>query len=169
MSRHDLQVRLQHMLDAAREAGTLVAGRSRADYDEDRTLRLALIRLLEVFGEAASRIPLDSCEEHPEIPWFGVVGLRNRLIHGYDDVDYDIVWRILAEDIRRSWPRWKKPSPNSESDRHFVFAWAGFLGLATVAAAPRSRGSSVQVAVVGPGLLHSGLSLLHSEIARPQI
>jgi uncharacterized protein with HEPN domain len=99
MSRHDLQVRLQHMLDAAREAGTLIAGRSRRDYDEDRTLRLALVRLLEVVGEAASRIPLDFRDEHPEIPWFGVVGLRNRLIHGYDDVDYDIVWRILAEDI----------------------------------------------------------------------
>lgn len=87
------------MLDAAREAGTLIAGRSRRDYDEDRTLRLALVRLLEVVGEAASRIPLDFRDEHPEIPWFGVVGLRNRLIHGYDDVDYDIVWRILAEDI----------------------------------------------------------------------
>jgi uncharacterized protein with HEPN domain len=87
------------MLDAAREAGTLVAGRSRSDYDEDRTLRLALVRLLEVVGEAASRIPLDFREEHPEIPWFGVVGLRNRLIHGYDEVDYDIVWQILAEDI----------------------------------------------------------------------
>jgi uncharacterized protein with HEPN domain len=87
------------MLDAAREAEALIAGRSRTDYDEDRTLRLALVRLLEVVGEAASRIPPDFRDEHPEIPWFGVVGLRNRLIHGYDDVDYDIVWRILAEDI----------------------------------------------------------------------
>ncbi len=87
------------MLDGAREAGDLIAGRSRADYDADRTLRLALVRLLEVVGEAASRIPLDFRDEHTEIPWFGVVGLRNRLIHGYDDVDYDIVWRILVEDI----------------------------------------------------------------------
>lgn len=99
MSRHDLEVRLQHMLDAAREAGTLVAGRPRADYDGDRTLRLALVRLLEVVGEAAGRIPMDFRDSHPEIPWFGVVGLRNRLIHGYDEVDYDIVWRILTEDI----------------------------------------------------------------------
>jgi len=87
------------MLDAAREAHALVAGRSRADYDKDRTLRLALVRLLEVVGKAASRIAMDFRDEHPEIPWFGVVGLRNRLIHGYDDVDDDIVWRILAEDI----------------------------------------------------------------------
>lgn len=87
------------MLDAAREASALVAGRSRADYDADRTLRLALVRLLEVVGEAASRIPVDFRDAHDEIPWFGVVGLRNRLIHGYDEVDYDIVWRILKEDI----------------------------------------------------------------------
>ncbi len=99
MSRHDLEIRLQHMLDAAREAGALVAGRSRADYDGDRTLRLALVRLLEVVGEAAGRIPMDFRDAHPEIPWFGVVGLRNRLIHGYDEVDYDIVWRILTDDI----------------------------------------------------------------------
>jgi uncharacterized protein with HEPN domain len=99
MSRHDLVVRLQHMLDAAREAGALVSGRSRADYDGDRTLRLALVRLLEVVGEAAGRIPMDFRDSHPEIPWLGVVGLRNRLIHGYDEVDYDIVWRILTEDI----------------------------------------------------------------------
>lgn len=99
MSRHDLEVRLQHMLDAAREARDLVSGRSRADYDGDRTLRLALVRLLEVVGEAAGRIPMDFRDSHPEIPWFGVVGLRNRLIHGYDEVDYDIVWRILTEDI----------------------------------------------------------------------
>ncbi len=89
----------RYMLDAAREAGELVAGRSRADYDRDRTLRLALVRLLEVVGEAASHIPVEFRDEHPEIPWFGVVGLRNRLIHGYDDVDYDIVWQILADDI----------------------------------------------------------------------
>lgn len=99
MSRHDLEVRLQHMLDAAREAGSLVSGRSRADYDGDRTLRLALVRLLEVVGEAAGRVPMDFRDSHPEIAWFGVVGLRNRLIHGYDEVDYDIVWRILTEDI----------------------------------------------------------------------
>ena len=99
MSRHDLEVRLQHMLDAAREAGILVSGRSREDYDGDRTLRLALVRLLEVVGEAAGRIPMDFRDAHPEIPWFGVVGLRNRLIHGYDEVDYEIVWTILTDDI----------------------------------------------------------------------
>ena len=62
-------------------------------------MRLALVRLLEVVGEAASRVPVDFRDEHPEIPWIGVVGLRNRLIHGYDDVDYDVVWKILTEDI----------------------------------------------------------------------
>ena len=99
MSRLDLGVRLQHMLDAAREAGTLVSGRSRAEYDGDRTLRLAVVRLLEVVGEAAGRIPMDFRDSHPEIPWLGVVGLRNRLIHGYDAVDFDILWQIIADDL----------------------------------------------------------------------
>ena len=98
MSQHDLSVRLQHMLDASREAAALWPGGA-ARNTGDRTLRLALIRLLEVVGEAASRIPMEFRDEHPEIPWFGVVGLRNRLIHGYDDIDYDIVWQILADDI----------------------------------------------------------------------
>lgn len=87
------------MLDAAREARDLAAARSRPDFDADRTLRLALVRLLEVVGEAAARIPQDYRDEHPGIPWSGVVGLRNRLIHGYDDVDYDIVWKILTGDL----------------------------------------------------------------------
>ena len=87
------------MLDAAREASSLVAGLSRADFDVNRTLRLAAVRLLEVIGEAANRVPLEYRQEHLEIPWVGVVGLRNRLIHGYDDVDDDVVWRILSDDL----------------------------------------------------------------------
>jgi len=52
-----------------------------------------------VVGEAGSRIPVEFRDEHPETPWFGVVGLRNRLIRGYDDIDYGIVWQILTDDI----------------------------------------------------------------------
>jgi len=82
------------MLDAAQEAAALVAGLSREEFDRDRALRLALVRLLEIAGEAASRVPPEYREAHPAIPWIGVVGLRNRLVHGYDEVDYDVVWRF---------------------------------------------------------------------------
>ena len=60
---------------------------------------LALVRLLEVIGEAAGRIPKEEQESHSEIPWAEITGLRNRLIHGYDSVDMDILWQIIQFDL----------------------------------------------------------------------
>lgn len=62
-------------------------------------LNLGLVRLLEIVGEAASRISPDRRALHPEIPWTQIVGLRNRLIHGYDTVNFDILWSILTADL----------------------------------------------------------------------
>ena len=99
MSRHDPSVSLRHMRDHARELLTLMDGRSRADLDDDRMLALAVARLLEIIGEAAARVPTEERERRPEIPWSSIVSLRNRLIHGYDDVDHDIVWAIVSTDL----------------------------------------------------------------------
>jgi uncharacterized protein with HEPN domain len=74
-------------------------GRSRSDLDADRVLALAVVRLLEIIGEAATRVPVEERARRAEVPWSSIVGLRNRLIHGYDDVDYDIVWAIIATDL----------------------------------------------------------------------
>ena len=87
------------MLDSAREAVTLVRGRRRSDLDTDRLLNLALVRLLEVVGEAATRVPNETREQLPTIPWRQIISLRNRLIHGYDDVDYDVLWDIVTKDL----------------------------------------------------------------------
>jgi uncharacterized protein with HEPN domain len=95
MSQRDVELRLRHMLDPAREAVELTAGHARAEFDDDRTLKLAIVRLLEVLGEAAARVPEGFRSQHSELPWAEVVGLRNRLIHGYYEVDYDVVWQIL--------------------------------------------------------------------------
>jgi uncharacterized protein with HEPN domain len=81
------RVRLEHMLKHAREAITLTRGKTRAGLDNDRLLSLALVRLLEIVGEAAGRVSEAECALHPEIPWPQIIGLRNRLIHGYDAVD----------------------------------------------------------------------------------
>jgi len=62
-------------------------------------LSLALVRLLEIVGEAAGRISKQVCACHPEIPWPEIIGLRNRLVHGYDAVDYDILWQIITDDL----------------------------------------------------------------------
>lgn len=99
MSRHEDDIRLRHMLDHAREAVTMTRGSARADLDTDRRLNLALVRLLEIVGEAAARVPAEQRILHPDIPWPEIVGLRNRLIHGYDSVDFDILWQIVTEDL----------------------------------------------------------------------
>jgi uncharacterized protein with HEPN domain len=69
MPRHDADLRLRHMLDAAREAAQLAPGKTRPDLDADRPLNLSLVRLLEVVGEAASRVSADERAKCPGIPW----------------------------------------------------------------------------------------------------
>ena len=87
------------MLDHAREAAELARGRERRDLDSDRLLQLALTRLVEIVGEAASRVPAELQARHPRLPWREAVSARNRLIHGYDFVDLDILWEIVANDL----------------------------------------------------------------------
>ena len=96
MSLGEGQVRLRHMLDHSREAVALAVERTRGDLDNDRQLNLALVRLLEIVGEAASRTTEEERQLCPSIPWSQIVGLRNRLIHGYDSVDFDVLWGILS-------------------------------------------------------------------------
>ena len=93
------QIRLQHMLDHATEALNMVKGRNREDLDNDRQLNLSLVRLLEIVGEAASRTSESARSLLQDVPWMQITGLRNRLIHGYDEVDFDILWTILQDDL----------------------------------------------------------------------
>jgi uncharacterized protein with HEPN domain len=99
MTRHDPTVRVRHMRDHACEAVEMARGRSRADLDADRQLNLALVRLMEVVGEAAARVPEEFRRQHPELPWQDIADLRNRLIHGYDMVNLDVLWAIIQEDL----------------------------------------------------------------------
>ena len=87
------------MRDHAREAMILLSGKSRADLEADRVLSLAVVRLLEILGEAARRVPSEMQQLHPSIPWSYIIGMRNRLIHGYDRVDLDIVWSVVVADL----------------------------------------------------------------------
>lgn len=99
MSRHDPRVSMLQMRDYAREAAALLAGKTRADLDTDRLLNLAIVRVLEVLGEAARRVPESVRAEHPLIEWPRIVGLRNRLIHEYDVVDFDTVVQVVRDDL----------------------------------------------------------------------
>ncbi len=96
----DDSVRVRHILDAAREAVGFTEGHCRADLDADRKLNLSLVRLLEIIGEAARSISPDFRDVNPDLPWNKMVGMRDRLIHGYYDVNLDVVWQTTTEDLR---------------------------------------------------------------------
>jgi uncharacterized protein with HEPN domain len=88
------------MLDAARKAVRLAAGRSRGDLEaEDNPLADALVRLISVIGEAASKLGDDVRSEFREIPWSDMVGMRNRLIHAYFDINLDILWATVQDSL----------------------------------------------------------------------
>jgi uncharacterized protein with HEPN domain len=90
---------LRQMLDAAQKVQRHTAGRQRSDLDADELLALAVVRLLEIIGEAAKRVPDDVRASSPTLPWRSIGRTRDRLIHGYDSVDLDIVWSIVQSDI----------------------------------------------------------------------
>jgi uncharacterized protein with HEPN domain len=99
MPRDEDDVRLQHMLDYAREAIALSQGRARNDLDSDRLFNLGMTRLVEVIGESAARLSEPTRQAYPQIPWPQIVAARNRLIHGYDQINFDILWDIIEIDL----------------------------------------------------------------------
>ena len=105
-------VRVRHILDAAREAVSFSNGRCRADLDTDRKLNLSLVRLLEIIGEAARGLSQEFRQEHPDLPWKSMVGIRDRLIHGYFDINLDVVWETITEDLPPLIAQLKKIVPN---------------------------------------------------------
>lgn len=84
---------------AAEDALTFVAGLDERAFLASGLHQSAVIRKLEVMGEAAGKVSKTFCAAHPEIPWKQMTGLRHRLIHGYGDVRLDIVWRVVAETL----------------------------------------------------------------------
>ncbi len=87
------------MLDAAREAVTFASGRTADELARDRQLSLALVKCIEIIGEAASKISSDTRSHYQEIPWADIVGMRNRLIHAYFDIDVERVSDTITTDL----------------------------------------------------------------------
>lgn len=87
------------MLDHAREAIEMVAGKAQADLGRNRMLELALTRLIEIIGEAATRVSSEIKSSNPQVPWREIIGMRNRLTHGYDTVDLKALWDTITEDL----------------------------------------------------------------------
>jgi uncharacterized protein with HEPN domain len=96
--RHDDHVFVAHMVEFARKAHGRVAARERAALDGDEDLQLQLYALIERIGEAAAHVSVAFREQHPEVPWQNIIGMRHKLIHDYFEIDLDVVWRAAKDD-----------------------------------------------------------------------
>jgi uncharacterized protein with HEPN domain len=95
----DDTIRVRHMVEAAETALSFVKDRPRADLDTDAMLRLALTRVIEILGEAAADVSVQGRAKAPAVRWPAIVGMRNRLVHAYFDVDNNILWTTVNEDL----------------------------------------------------------------------
>ncbi len=87
------------MVEAAERVVTIASSLTRSDLEASRVETLAIVRLLEIVGEAARGVSADSRSRYPEIPWQQLIGTRNRIVHAYFNVDLDIVWRIVDSEF----------------------------------------------------------------------
>jgi uncharacterized protein with HEPN domain len=115
MQRDDA-IRLRHMLDAAKESRSFIENKSRSSLDSDRQLELALVKCIEIIGEAANKITDECRKELPQIPWANIIGMRNRLIHAYFDINHDILWTTVNEDLPALISELEKIVPTISSD-----------------------------------------------------
>lgn len=99
MSRRRDDVSLRHMRDFASSGATWAAHHSRTDLDTDGLVLLGLVKLVENIGEAAGRLSPETHSAFPQIPWRSIIAARHHLVHGYDKIDHDVLWRILSEDL----------------------------------------------------------------------
>lgn len=92
-------IRLKHMLDSATAILRFIDGKTRKHLNSDRMFSNAVIRELEVLGEAANHISKPTQKSFPELPWKQLIAMRNILIHAYFDVDYDVIWETVNNDL----------------------------------------------------------------------
>jgi uncharacterized protein with HEPN domain len=91
------RVRLRHMIDALTSAIRFTQGRRRQDLDNDEMLTFALVYAVQIVGEAANGVSIEFREQHPDIPWSIIIGMRHRLVHAYSDIDHGILWTTVTE------------------------------------------------------------------------
>ena len=92
------------ILDAMDKAEILLTDVTYDQFAGDFRIHYAVVRALEIIGEATKRLPSSLRDEYPKIPWGGMAGMRDRIIHGYDTVDYEIIWNTVKEVIPRVQP-----------------------------------------------------------------
>ena len=93
------RARIGHILEAAEDISKFLEGKDRTALSSDKMLRYAVVRAIEIIGEASSQISTQTKASHPELPWREAIGMRNELIHAYITVDEEIVWTTATVDI----------------------------------------------------------------------
>jgi len=99
MPLRDDGLRVQDMLAAARDAQTFAAGKTETDLRSDKQLQLALLKCVEIIGEAAANVGEETRAKYPALPWGDIVGMRNHLVHGYFNIDLSRLWTTVADDL----------------------------------------------------------------------
>jgi uncharacterized protein with HEPN domain len=89
-----------HMLDMCQKGFDLSIGKTRENYDQDEVLQLALTHIIQVIGEAAAQVSEDFKQKYPEVPWHEIIGMRHRIVHDYMNVDEDVVWSVVRQDLK---------------------------------------------------------------------
>ena len=99
---------VEDMLDAMDKATLLLEGVTYEQFEADFRINFAVVRALEIVGEAAKRLPTNLRDQYPDIPWKVMAGMRDRIVHGYDVVDLQIVWDVVKRDIPQVKPQIRK-------------------------------------------------------------
>jgi uncharacterized protein with HEPN domain len=90
---------VNHIIEAGNKIGQLLKGFTKESFNKDERTQLAIIKLLEIIGEACANLEADFHKNHPEIPWPKIISMRNRLTHEYWDIDTDIVWKTAKKRV----------------------------------------------------------------------
>jgi uncharacterized protein with HEPN domain len=96
---------VEDMLDAMDKAELLLEGVTYEQFEADFRINFAVVRALEIVGEAAKRLPAALRQQYPAVPWKVMAGMRDRIVHGYDVVDLQIVWDVVKRDIPQVKPQ----------------------------------------------------------------
>lgn len=99
MSKRNWRLFINNILECIEKIEKYISNLSHDDFVKDNKTKDAVVRNLEIIGEAANQIPLNIRKRYKDIPWVQIIGLRHRLIHGYFVVDYDIVWNIIKKEL----------------------------------------------------------------------